>query len=102
MSDELLDQDTPTTDPSITEPTTDASDPNTEPDETTEETDSTVLPQATDLPKLIIHNEDQVFKYPFRPYKYLNCFTAGECCYKRFTMPEGYVAEESIKSDFAE
>lgn len=64
---------------------------------TEEETTSTVK----DEPKLVIHNEDCIFMHDFEPCKYKNCFTSGDCAYKRITMPEGYVNEEDIKSDFA-
>lgn len=63
---------------------------------TNEETTSTVK----DEPKLVIHNEDCIFMHDFEPCKYKNCFTSGDCAYKRITMPEGYVKEEDIKSDF--
>ena len=97
MSDELetggtekLDNDTTIT------PTTDETE-NTE--STT--TDENLAPAVKDEPKLVVHNEDCIFQYDFEPYKYKNCFRSGECCYKLITMPEGYVREEDIKSDFA-
>ena len=93
MSDELENGTEETgTEPTITSPTTgESSEPTTE-----EETTSTVK----DEPKLVIHNEDCIFMHDFEPCKYKNCFTSGDCAYKRITMPEGYVNEEDIKSDF--